>query len=175
MQRLSHFPRQQAGFNLIEVMVALLIFSLGLAGVAALLVNGMAMAGTAGVRSEAVAHAQTGVEMIRANMEAYTQGWYDGTNTSGAAPSVIICTGNCDATEQANNDFASWRERLANTMPDGQGFICMDSTPDDGQPAALACDGDGNNVIKLFWRDSRDTESLDDNADFHRFATSVVP
>ena len=175
MKALSRLPRHQAGFNLIEVLVALLIFSLGLAGVAALLVNGMAVAGTANIRSEAVTYAQTGVEMMRSNMGAYTTGWYDGTNTSGAAPALVTCTGSCDADETANNDFAEWRTRLANSLPAGTGFICMDSSPDDGQPAALACDGNGTNVIKIFWADSRDTESLGAGEDFHRFSTAVVP
>lgn len=171
----SHF--YCAGYNLIEALVALLVLSLGMVGVASLLVNGMAASGTANLGSIAVTHAQTGVEMMRSNLQAYTGGWYDGSNTSSSATTASACTGNngCDNTEQASNDFASWRERIANGLPAGVGFICMDSSPDDGQPASLACDGNGNNVIKIFWRNARDTESLDDGADFHRYAVVVNP
>lgn len=166
-----------AGYNLIEALVALLVLSLGMAGVAALLISGMAASGTANHSSVAVTHVQTGVEMMRANLEAYTDGWYDGSNTSGDATTATTCSGSrgCTNAEQASNDFASWRARIATNLPAGVGFICMDATPDDGQPAALACDGNGNNVIKIFWRNARDNESLDDGAAFHRYAVEVSP
>lgn len=171
----GHF--YSAGYNLVEALVALLVLSLGMVGVASLLVNGMAASGTANLGSIAVTHTQTGVEMMRANLQAYTSGWYDGSNTSSSAPTTTTCTGNngCTITEQASNDFASWRERIASGLPAGVGFICMDSTPDDGQPSSLACDGNGSNVIKVFWRNARDTESLDNGDSFHRFAVVVSP
>lgn len=166
-----------AGYNLIEALVALLVLSLGMVGVASLLVNGMAASGTANLGSIAVTHTQTGVEMMRSNLLAYTSGWYDGSNTSSSATTVTTCSGNsgCTNAEQASNDYASWRERIASHLPAGVGFICMDSTPDDGQPGSLACDGNGNNVIKIFWRNARDTESLDNGDDFHRYAVVVNP
>jgi type IV pilus assembly protein PilV len=172
--------RQQAvkssGFSLVEVMVALLVVSLGMAGVANLLVKGIQSTGIANIRSIATTHAQTSVEMMRGNLTAYMAGWYDGTNTSGATPTLIACGGTgCTATEQANNDFVTWRARLATSMPGGTGVICMDSTPDDGQPGALDCDGNGNNVTKIFWTDNRDSQTLDAGENFHRFVTVVNP
>ncbi len=168
---------QAKGFSLIEVMVALLVLTMGLAGLAALLTTGVRATGTANLQSVAITHSQTGVEMMRANLQAYTSGWYTGTNTSGAAPSEAACAGSsgCTGDEQATNDFVTWRERIAASMPDGQGFICVDSTPDDGQPAALACDGIGNSVTKIFWLDGRDVETLEGADTHHRFATVVNP
>ena len=119
--------RHARGFSLVEVMVALLVLSMGLAGLAALLTTGVRATGTANLQSVAITHSQTGVEMMRANLQAYTSGWYSGTNTSGAAPSEVVCAGTsgCAIEEQATNDFATWRERIAASMPDGQGFICV--------------------------------------------------
>lgn len=169
--------RFQRGFNFIELMVALLVSSLGLAGVASLLITGMTTSNSANLNSLAVAHAQSGAEMMRGNLEAYTTGWFAGTNTSGDAPTVTACEGSsgCTLAEQAGNQYAMWRAQIQNTMPDGRGFICTDSTPYDGQPAALACDGNGNNVVKIFWRDGRDLDSLGDGEDFQRFVTPVSP
>lgn len=170
-------PLRQAGFNLLEVMIALGVLALGLAGIAALLIQGMTTSNAATLNSVAVAHAQTGAEMMRANLEAYTAGWYAGGNTSGSAPTEITCTGACSDTDQATNDFAKWRALIAASMPDGSGVICTDATPDDGQPGAPACDGNGTNVIKIFWRDANDPDSLDDvdNDTHHRFVTTVSP
>lgn len=171
-------PRRQAGFNFLEVMVALGVLAVGLAGIAALLIQGMTTSNAANLNSLAVTHAQTGAEMMRANLEAYTGGWYDGTRTSAGAPAEVTCTGSCSATDQASNDFAKWRALLADSLPDGIGYICTDSTPDDGQPGAPACDGNVNstNVIKVFWRDANDPESLANPNDTHqRFVTVVSP
>lgn len=170
-------PGRQRGFNLVELLVALLVLSLGLAGIAALLITGMTTSNAANLNSLAVTHVQSGVEMMRNNLEAYTVGWFDGTNTSGAAPSAISCSGanGCTPAEQATNDYVLWRQSIQNSMPDGQAFICMDSTPEDGQPAALACDGNGTNVVKIFWRDARDQDSLATGEDFQRFVTAVLP
>lgn len=168
-------PSAMGGFNLIEVLVALLVTAMGLAGVAALLLNGVSTSHGAGLSSVAVTHAQTGVEMMRANLNAYTDGWYDGTNTSGAAPAPATCTGTCTPAEQAGNDFSTWRARLAASMPGGLGYICTDSTPDDGQPGALDCDGNGYNTIKIFWHDGHDDETLAAGENYHRFATAVNP
>jgi len=177
-QALNTAPSTHArGFSLVEVMVALVVLSMGLAGLAALLTTGVRATGTANLQSVAITHSQTGVEMMRANLQAYTAGWYTGANTSGDAPSEVTCggTSGCTGEEQATNDFATWRERIAASMPDGQGFICVDSTPDDGQPDALACDGLGSSVTKIFWIDGRDTETLNGGETHHRFATVVNP
>lgn len=168
---------KEQGFSLIEAIVAIAVLSIGLAGLAALLTEGVRATGSANSESVAIAHSQTGIEMMRANLEAYMAGWYAGTNTSGAAPSQITCggTSGCTREEQASNDFATWRTGIAASLPGGQGFICVDSTPYDGQPGALACDGNGNNVTKIFWQDGRDTDSLENSATHHRFATVVYP
>ena len=167
----------EGGFSLLEAMVALTIFSLGLVGIASLMTTGMRATGTANLRSVAISHSQSGVEMMRANLEAYQAGWFAGSNTSGAAPDILTCVGanGCSRDQQASNDFSAWRSRIAATMGGGQGFICTDSTPDDGQPDALACDGSGNNVTKIFWLDSRDEDTLENGEAYHRFATVVNP
>lgn len=168
---------RQGGFNLIEVLVSLLVLSLGLAGIAALLIQGMTTSNAASNNSIAVAQAQTGVEMMRANLSAYTTGWFEGVNTSGDAANSVTCNGGCAAGDQATNDWSVWRTRLAASLPDGRGYICTDSTPDDGQPGALDCDGDGTNVIKIFWRDIKDpdTQAGTDESEFQRYVTSVSP
>ncbi len=168
----------QRGFNLIEVMVALLVLSLGLAGIAALLLQGMTTSNAASHNSIAVAQAQTGVEMMRANLDAYTQGWFAGLNTADDVTAPVACGGSCaDSRDQAANDYATWRDRLAIALPDGRGYLCTDSTPDDGQPDALDCDGNGTNVVKIFWRDIKDpdTQAAANESEFQRFVTTVSP
>lgn len=174
--RAASNPGRQRGFNLIEVLVSLLVLSLGLAGIAALLLQGMTTSNAASHNSIAVSQAQTGVEMMRGNLDAYSAAWFEGPNTT-IDPVSVTCTGACDSAEQAANDYDQWRTQLAASLPDGRGFICTDSTPDDGQPGALDCDGSGSNVIKIFWRDIKDPDFQDgaDESDFQRYVTSVSP
>ena len=181
-------PARQQGFNLLEVMISLAVLSLGLGGIAALLLQGMAAANTAGLNSVAVAHAQTGAEMMRANLAAYTDNWFAGANTgSTAAPGA--CGAGPEA--QACNDFNAWRAQVAATLPGGVGFICTDDTPDDGDitdPACAVADPTvSQNVVKIFWIDANDTNDGADDGScvrpagdtnavcFNRFVTTVYP
>ena len=164
---------RHAGTSLVEVMVAVLVLSMGMAGVAALMVTNVTSTSSAQVYSQAVIHADEMADVMRANMMAYETAVF----TTDPGTTSANCTGGtgCTLTEQAQYDYASWRAAVARDLPLGQGFICTDSAPDDGQPSALACDGTGNNVIKIFWRESKHTEGLASDTEFRRLAIAVVP
>ncbi len=168
---------RQRGFNLVEVLVSLAVLTIGLTGVAALLIQGMSASNSATLNSVAVTHAQTGVEIMRSNLEAYTAGYFAGDNTTDDEYTTADCSSGCSAEAQADADYASWRTQLAVSMPDGRGYICTDSTPDDGQPGAVACDDEGQNVIKIFWRDikDQDAEAASDDVVYQRYVTTVLP
>lgn len=179
---------RQRGFNLLEVMVSLGVLALALGGIAALLLQGMAAANTASLNSVAVAHAQSGAEMMRANLEGYTVGWFEGVNTSGTG-----APGDCSAgaAAQACVDFNAWRAQIAATLPGGVGFICTDDTPDDGDitdPACAVADPTvAQNVVKIFWIDANDTNDGADDGScvrpdgdgnavcYNRYVTTVSP
>lgn len=178
----------QGGFNLLEVMVSLGVLSLALGGIAALLLQGMAAANTASLNSIAVGHAQTGAEMMRANLEAYTEGWFEGANTGSTAG-----PGDCGAgpSAQACVDFLAWRAQISASLPGAIGFICTDDSPDDGDvndPACAAADpAVSQNVVKIFWIDANDTNEGDDDTScvrpvgdasaicYNRYVTTVSP
>jgi type IV pilus assembly protein PilV len=58
----------------------------------------------------------------------------------------------------AKHDLAEWNAAIATYLPMGQGFVCVDSTPNDGTSAASpACDGSGTQLtVKIWWDDNRD-------------------
>jgi type IV pilus assembly protein PilV len=156
-----HFSRragraQQSGFTLIEVLVSVLVLSIGLVGVAAL--QGVSLKNTqsAFMRSQATALAYDLADRMRANVIAARTGLYD----PGTAATVAACksaTG-CTAQDMAKNDLAEWNAAIATYLPMGQGFVCVDSTPNDGASAASpACDGSGTQLtVKIWWDDNRD-------------------
>jgi hypothetical protein len=58
----------------------------------------------------------------------------------------------CPPADYAADSVARWKTTVRRTLPSGNGHVCRDRTPADGEPGDWACDGDGNLVIKLAWR-----------------------
>jgi len=70
-----------------------------------------------------------------------------------ASATVSTCTSAvCTAEELARFEVRRWRDALAGSLPQGQGIVCIDSTPDDGDPSNWLCDDTGEVVaIKIGW------------------------
>ena len=157
-KQISRFAvrRQQSGFTLIEVLVSMLVLSIGLVGVAAL--QGVSLKNTqsAFMRSQATALAYDLADRMRANLPSAEAGLYD----PGTAATVTACksTTGCTAQDMAKHDLAEWNAAITTYLPMGEGFVCVDSTPNDGASAASpACDGSGTQLtVKIWWDDNRD-------------------
>lgn len=155
-QRPSFGGLAQSGFTLIEVLVSMLILSIGLIGVAAL--QGVSLKNTqsAFMRTQASALAYDLADRMRANLASADSNLYD----PGTAAIVTGCrsTTGCTPLDLAKNDLAEWNAALATYLPMGQGFVCVDSTPNDGASAASpACDGNGTqHAVKIWWDENRD-------------------
>ncbi|MDD9824581.1 MAG: type IV pilus modification protein PilV [Gammaproteobacteria bacterium] len=70
-----------------------------------------------------------------------------------ASATVSTCTSAvCTAEELARFEIRRWREAIGGSLPQGQGIVCIDSTPDDGDPSNWLCDDIGDVVaIKIGW------------------------
>ena len=167
--------QSQSGFTLIEVLVAVLVLSIGLVGVAAL--QGVSLKNTqsAFMRSQATALAYDLADRMRANRLSAEVGLYD----PDTAATVAACksTTGCIPQDLAKHDLAEWNASIATYLPMGQGFVCLDSTPADGVSAASpACDGSGTQfAVKIWWDENRDGEIENDNtsANPERLAVTV--
>lgn len=156
-----------AGFSLLEVLVASTVFSLGLAGFAALLLS--SMIGSAQARRETIASkaAASLAEQIRMNSSALER-YLD-------PPEYIsrICSGDsgCTPEQQADFDFRLWQLELADSIPNARGLVCRDATPRDGTAGEGRCDGAGPLVIKIFWYSQGKDEK--DQPRQHRFILEI--
>ena len=151
------YPRRvQSGFTLVEVLVAVLVLSIGLVGVAAL--QGVSLKNTqsAFMRSQATALAYDLADRMRANVLSARLGLYD--PSTAATETACKSTTGCTPQNMAKHDLAEWNAAVATYLPMGQGFVCVDSTPDDGASAASpACDGSGTQfAVKIWWDENRD-------------------
>lgn len=120
---------KQRGASLIEVLVAIVIVSFGLLGVASIIGNALKNSHSAYGRSQASWLANDIIDRMRANrIEA----------ESGATPYCLSfkdderendgCKDNPTGTTVAAADLAAWRAALSNTLPSGTGQIKMDPT-----------------------------------------------
>jgi len=135
MRTLTPFRfRRSSGFSLIEVLVAVLVFSIGLLGLAALQVASVRTNQSAAYRSTAVGLAYAMADRMRANQNGVLTGQYV----------TVYAAGNC-ATNPPDNpaaahDLAAWKQQLACQLPDGQGQIQFPG---------------GNIQISVKWTDAR--------------------
>ena len=129
----NHKINKQKGFNLIEVMVALVIFSIGLLGLAGLQQVGLAQNATAMQRTLAMSHAYDIFDRMRNNK---TIDYSLATATS--TPNCI--TAACNIAQVANYDVYEWNLALANALPNGVGFIT-------GSPASY--------IVHVGWDEKR--------------------
>lgn len=158
MHKQAFFPAPQSGFTMIEVLIAVLVLSIGLLGLAGLQAASLRNNHSAYLRSQATLLAYGIGDRMRANQAEVAGG--TGYNMSAySIPSAVpACnSGGCSPANMAQNDLYEWETTLARELPNGKGVVCLDSSPDDGTPASPACSGGGNvYAIKIWWTDSRD-------------------
>lgn len=146
------------GFTMLEVLIAILVTSIGLLGVAGMQAFALKNTHSASLRLTASMLATDMIDRMHANKSGSRYGWYDKPALAAYTTAVANCltTAGCTSQELATNDLNEWSQRVASSLPNGVGIVCYDSTPNDGASStAPACDGNGIYVVKIWWSDDR--------------------
>ncbi|MEO7385535.1 MAG: type IV pilus modification protein PilV [Gammaproteobacteria bacterium] len=118
---------KQKGFTLVEVLVALVVMSVGMLGIAALYLEGLRAGRTALYRSAAVNLAADMADRIRANRNAGAA--YAGTGP-GADGGCVNGPVDCTAEDLAADDWFGWSNQLVAQLPEGaSGQVVIDAAP----------------------------------------------
>lgn len=136
-------PRRRAGgFTLVEVLVALLVLSIGLLGLAGLQLSGLQGNHSAYLRSQVSVLAYDMIDRMRANRGAAMNGDYD--LVFDEASDLPDTSG---SPTQAEIDLADWGDRVLNMLPGSQASV----------------DIDGNNIVTVSvqWDDTRADRAAD--------------
>ena len=112
--------KAQGGFTLLEILVAVVILSLGLLGLAGLQVSSLNNNQTAYYRSIASQQAYDMADRMRANLTGISAGNYDNLATP-AAQDCFAST--CTAAQMTTSDFDQWRTANAALLPGGGGTV----------------------------------------------------
>jgi type IV pilus assembly protein PilV len=123
---------QTRGFTLLEVLVALLVMSIGLLGIGKLMMLSARANDSAYMRSQATALGYTILDAMRANRQAAIVQGYD--TAMGVFPGAPGCGATvaaaCTSGQQAQNDLSQWGNALAVQLPLGQGSVATVTAPD---------------------------------------------
>jgi len=122
MSASSPAPHRARGATLIEVLVALLILSVGLLGIAALYVDNLRSGRTALLRTQAAALAADMADRIRTNQAAGPAF----ARVTGQRCSDLPETASADLAAQ--NEVACWQDEVAKVLPNGTGLVARDTT-----------------------------------------------
>jgi type IV pilus assembly protein PilV len=153
--------RKASGFTMLEVLITLVVISIGLLGLAGLQIFALKNTQDAGFRVTATLLANDMIDRMKANYEGVIFDHYNRSSAADYTTQVAACvttpsataTG-CTASDFAQNDRFEWAQRVAASLPGGQAVVCVTSTPNAGtDSSAPACDNVGTTAyaIKIWW------------------------
>lgn len=141
--------KNQHGFTLLEVLVTMVVLSLGLLGYAGLQMASLKNSASAYQRSQATILAYDITDRMRANRAQAVAGNY---NIALGAPG--------GGAGVAGQDLVDWKALAGNALPGGDGAINVDGT--------------GNVLITIQWTDKRDRAGQNANTTFSTLNTQTV-
>lgn len=134
------------GFSMIEVMVAVLVLSTSMLGLALLQVSSLRASNGAYLRSQAIVLAYDIQDRMRANASVVTLGCYD-LDLTGPLP-LATCAGALLTEATHVTDLTEWRSELGSTLPQGIGSVSVD-------PASKVAS------VTIQWQDNSVSDSED--------------
>jgi type IV pilus assembly protein PilV len=153
----SHTNPRQAGFSMMEILVTIVVLSIGLLGLAGLQMTGLQNNQSAYYRTIAMQQAYDMADRIRANPVAQEAGDYDSISGTPSDPGCI--SSGCTPTEMQEYDAHAWNTDNDELLPAGTGtversgnFFIVTVMWDDDRTGATGtnCGGDPQVDLKCF-------------------------
>jgi type IV pilus assembly protein PilV len=139
-------PRTQRGFNLLEVLIAIVVLSIGLVGLGLLELKGVQYTRDAYARTQAAIMAESLADRMRANPEAAADGLYVFAADEGDGGTFPSDPGQCcSPADIAAADQVDWWNAVIGNLANAQ--------------ANVALNGNGHYSIGLQWSEEEATQS----------------
>lgn len=141
----------QQGKNLVEMLIAIVVVSIGVLGIASLQIGGTRSTMETQFRSVATIYAREIIERVDYNHENVTSYELE-VGTEVSAPENCGANELCIESSLATYDLYSWLDVIQNSLPLGKGSIdCTDSSP------VYSC------TVSVYWR-MPNPEAMAENA-----------
>lgn len=142
MKNSSPHPRKQAGSSLLEVLIAILVMSIGMLGMAGLTAASSSYNKLAQIRSTSLMLVADYADRARANMTGFLADAYNKTTpyentraqiTTTGCTDVSVTANTCTSIQMAALDLAQWRNLLRLRLPGGDAYATRDTNNTSGQ------------------------------------------
>jgi type IV pilus assembly protein PilV len=159
--------KNQNGVGMIEVLITLLVLSIGLLGLAGLQASSLRNNQSAYMRTQAVILAYDILDRMRANQMGVEAGSYNDIDTADLPSQPGCIATGCSFAQLADYDIVAWGTDLNNALSSALGRV--------------ETNGDGTFTVTIMWDDARngasgtgcDPDDADDRQCF--FVTSQIP
>ena len=167
---MQHFGRpisshKHQGFALIEILVSLVIFAIGMLGTAGLqlaTLRSNQFTAQAAIATQLARDYEEIVQMVPSATISASEGStsfsaLDTKTTSSAPKECIGASAACNATELSAYMLNEWKNQVTTNLPAGRAVVCRDSAPKDSSGAGeglyhWTCNNEGDMLmIKLGW------------------------
>lgn len=179
--------KEHSGYTLIEVLVALVIVSVGLLGMAGLQITALKQNQNAYLRSQAMIAAADIVDRMRANTAAVSDGDYFGNGVAydGSSADTACENASCSSSQMATYDLNNWKYYIQQEIASGGGCVTRvaEARPgfqeDSVSDAEAFCTSSNDTtlpvVVYLWWSDThfRNSEQSDDGGDIQVITLSA--
>lgn len=125
--------KKSSGFTLLEVMISMVIFSVGMLGLAGIQAIALQNNTTAYMRTIAMQQSYNMADLLRssANFDGVVDSTFDSVSTSIGSDPTKDCIAddtatNCTTTELAVFDIFHWKTRMDKELPSGKGTVEKD-------------------------------------------------
>ena len=142
-------PRRERGIGLLEILIAVVVISVGFLAAARMQVEGMRFSQGAYFQSQAHFLANDMVERMRSNPTGMKLGAYDALDTRDAVVSPNCATTDCTPAEQARQDAFDWRAYL-DPATAGSNVVLPGSASESPSGTVTAL-GAGRYRVRLTW------------------------
>jgi type IV pilus assembly protein PilV len=139
MNMQMNIEHKQKGFSLIEALVAFLILSVGMLGIASLQTMSLKSGHTAALRTVAVMKVDEILESMRSNPAAlldYAAGPAD-MGTDNGCSQTAVAAANCTPAQMALDELFRWKSSLIEALPNNAGTTATVVITPAAPPATL--------------------------------------
>jgi len=163
------------GFTLLEVLVAVVVISLGLLGLAGVQVVSLNNNQTAYYRALATQQAYDMADRMRANLAGVTAGNYDSLTATNPADPGCFPAGCVTVTEISDTDYFQWLANTAAMLPGGAGTVrcCTEGTVAAGDCVCNTATSNRKYEIAVTWTERAATTGV--NNATQSFITRFAP
>lgn len=169
-------PRHVRGVSLIEVLMAVLVFSIGLIGLSSLLITSFRSNQVGYQRTQAEFLAMSMADRMRANPLGVWSGDYNSTKYPLSLTQVCSDASACSPDKVALRDQAMWSTQLTTFLPNATASIaCTNGATADATQLLVRPPYAGNCVMRINWTERGAGDTSHQDASTRTFAWNFQP